>query len=264
MIPLSDNAVYPVYILKRVVDQILDHCSTAVPREAMGVLLGWHCRLPNRTQDTRFSKVVDWVTGDASASHVGAKFTEKGIEEYNLLLDEKFGEDRPSGPFNIGIFHSHPFGKEPHFSSTDYSTFLSFPYNAENNVFVLVDPVPKTPFFKVFQIKTVSGKREVSQVQWVSYSPVEEEFRDYAGAPIGNVSEHPIQESLPVPGSVKATSPIGDLQEKLPPSLTPYEGQIADRPKETIFDPPKVVNQLKGEKKGKKRLREYLSEEKDT
>lgn len=170
--------VYPVYILKRVVDQLVDFCEENAPKESLGVLLGWHFTYPEY-KDIVFTKITDWVTGEVDATHVGAQFTKKGVEEYNLLLDEKYGQDRPDGPFNVGLFHSHPFGKEPHFSSIDLNTFFSFPYNAEYNVFILIDPVPDTPYFKVFQLRKQQAEMKLFRVPWVEYSPVESDFSHY-------------------------------------------------------------------------------------
>ena len=175
----SGQPIYPVYILKRVVDQLINYCYEETPNEALGILIGWHYELPAPDNTIKFSKIIDWVTGEVAATHVGAQFTSKGLREYKLHLDEKYGKDRPNGPYNIGLFHSHPFGHEPHFSSVDYSTFLNFPYNAENNVFILIDPVPDKPYFKVFQIRTVNDEQKLLQVPWVEYSPVENDFRSY-------------------------------------------------------------------------------------
>ncbi|MHA1992152.1 MAG: Mov34/MPN/PAD-1 family protein [Candidatus Hodarchaeales archaeon] len=175
----SDNRpVYPVYILKRVVDQLVEYCKEETPIEALGILIGWHYQLPEPHSKIRFTKVTDWVTGEVDASHIGAQFTEKGISEYNMLLDEKYGKDR-DGPNNVGLFHSHPFGFEPHFSTTDYSTFLVFPYNSEHNVFILIDPIPEDPFLKVFQLKRKNNKLELIQVPWIEYSPVSKDFEGY-------------------------------------------------------------------------------------
>jgi proteasome lid subunit RPN8/RPN11 len=230
----SDNKpVYPVYILKRVVDQLVEYCKEETPIEALGILIGWHYQLPEPQSHIKFTKIVDWVTGEVNASHIGAQFTEKGISEYNMLLDEKYGKDR-DGPNNIGLFHSHPFGFEPHFSTTDYSTFLVFPYNSEHNVFILIDPVPEDPFFKVFQLKIIDNSLEMVQVPWVEYSPVSKDFESYKPIPDKTAS---LDSSVSEIKSVKGQSPIEEIVQK--------------QEEDPIFKPPKVEEISNKDKEGK-------------
>lgn len=150
-----------------------------MPKEALGILVGKHYTLPEPDSSIKFTKITDWATGEVDASHIGAQFTEKGLMEYNMYLDERYGIDRPEGPFNVGLFHSHPFSQEPHFSSTDLSTFLVFPYFSENNVFILIDPVPENPFFKVFQLRKIENEIKLIQVPWIEYSPIQKHFKQY-------------------------------------------------------------------------------------
>lgn len=241
----SDNKpVYPVYILKRVVDQLVEYCKQESPVEALGILIGWHHQLSKPDSEIKFTKIIDWVTGEVNASHIGAQFTEKGIIEYNTLLDEKYGANR-EGPNNIGLFHSHPFGFEPHFSGTDFSTFLVFPYNAENNVFILIDPVPVIPYFKVFQLKLIEAKLKLIQVPWIEYSPIQKDFEGYTYLKSENDTEGQNQES----------------------SLTGVENKneevLHDDNEDSYFNPPEIQDIDKNgntslEKKKKSTLKDYF------
>ena len=222
----SEEKVYPVYILKRVVDQLVDYCKKEAPIEALGILIGWHYQLPAPNSHIRFSKITDWVTGEVDASHVGAQFTERGISEYNMYLDEKYTKERPNGPMNLGLFHSHPFGFEPHFSNTDYSTFLVFPYNAEYNVFILIDPVPDVPYFKVFQLRTIENELKLVQVPWIEYSPISKDFNEY-------------------------TVIQAELNNESPDnSISDAENNSTEEDVDPIFNPPEI-EEINGEKKKK-------------
>jgi len=160
----SKDDVYPVYILHRVVYETLLLCKKAVPNEAIGVLLGYKFQYKGK----KYVKVVDWVTGKAYQSHAYAEFTPEGVRQYTTIIEEKYGgvEERPK---IIGIIHSHPFGSNPHFSATDYNTFLNFPYDAENNVFVLIDPISN--YYKVYiVIVNEKGAKDLKEVDWVEYT----------------------------------------------------------------------------------------------
>ncbi len=237
----NDNKpVYPVYILKRVVDQLVEYCKEEVPIEALGVLIGWHYCLSELNSQIRYTKITDWVTGEVDASHIGAKFTEKGITEYNMLLDEKYGSER-EGPYNVGLFHSHPFGVEPHFSNTDYSTFLVFPYNNENNVFILIDPVPETPFFKVFQLQIIKNKLELVQIPWIEYSPISKDFEGYK--------------------QIKTDEIIGEVpvETNLEKDQSQNIGNNLSEKEDPIFNPPNVEDIKDIESKKKKySLKDYF------
>ncbi len=158
------DEIYKAYILHRVVIETLNHCKKADPKEAIGILLGYKYQYKGQ----KYVKVVDWVTGRANQSHAFAEFTPEGVRQYTTLIEEKYGgsDNRPK---IVGIFHSHPFGSNPHFSSTDYNTFLNFPYDAEHNVFVLIDP--KSDYYKSY-IVTVDekGMKNLTEVEWVEYT----------------------------------------------------------------------------------------------
>jgi proteasome lid subunit RPN8/RPN11 len=157
------ESVYPVYILSSVVSDILHQCQRAVPNETLGRLLGYRLRY----KEVHYVKVIDSIGGTLEASHSHARFTPEGTRESELFSDERYGTDTKR-PKEVGLFHSHPFGVEPHFSSTDDETFLTFPYNREGNVFILVDPL--VSYFKVFIISQES-KKTLQQVKWICYSP---------------------------------------------------------------------------------------------
>jgi proteasome lid subunit RPN8/RPN11 len=159
----SDN-IYPVYILHRVVYETLLLCKKSIPNEAIGVLLGYKYQYKGR----KYVKIVDWVTGKAYQSHAFAEFTPDGVRQYTTIIEEKYGEAEER-PKIVGIFHSHPFGSNPHFSATDYNTFLNFPYDAEHNVFVLIDP--KSNFYKSYiVIIDEKNQKDLKEVEWVEYT----------------------------------------------------------------------------------------------
>ncbi|MFW9923275.1 MAG: Mov34/MPN/PAD-1 family protein [Candidatus Thorarchaeota archaeon] len=159
-----ESDIYPVYILSRVVYETIRMCKNAIPNEAIGVLLGYKMQY----QGIKYVKIVDWVTGRAHQSHAYAEFTPEGVQQYTTLIQEKYG-DSENRPRIVGIIHSHPFGSNPHFSSTDYNTFLNFPYDAEHNVFVLVDP--KSGYYKSYiVIKDEEKGKTLQEVNWVEYT----------------------------------------------------------------------------------------------
>jgi len=161
---MVDDEIFKAYILHRVVIETLNHCKRADPKEAIGILLGYKYQFKGQ----KYVKVVDWVTGKANQSHAYAEFTPEGVRQYTTLIEEKYGgsENRPK---IVGIFHSHPFGSNPHFSSTDYNTFLNFPYDAEHNVFVLIDP--KSDYYKSYIVVIdEKGMKNLAEVEWVEYT----------------------------------------------------------------------------------------------
>lgn len=164
----SPPEIYPVYILKRVAEEIQQECVRSVPQETLGRLLGKRFAWQNK----RYTKIVDWVGGSLEQSHVHATFTKSGLRECECFLDERYGAS-PARPQEVGLFHSHPFGTDPHFSDVDYGTFLNFPYDEEGNVFLLLDPL--TSIFKVFivALKTSNdlSTKYLQQVPWICYSP---------------------------------------------------------------------------------------------
>ncbi len=155
-----DDAAH-VYILSRVVEEVLAYCQRRVPREALGVLVGERCQHEGR----RYVRVTDWATGSVDSSPTHARFTRQGVVEYHTELEERYGsaERRPQV---VGLFHSHPFGGEPSLSEQDLATFSGFPYDAEGNVFVLINP--RTGHFLVFQR---DGSGALVEQEWVEYAP---------------------------------------------------------------------------------------------
>ena len=165
LMPEIQNEVYPVYILSRVVKETIRMCKEEEPNEAIGVLLGYKMQF----NGVKYVKVVDWVTGKAHKSGASAEFTPEGVRQYTSYIDEKY-QGAETRPKIVGIIHSHPFGSNPHFSGTDYRTFLNFPYDAEHNVFVLVDPISN--YYKSYiVIRDESGKKDLKEVDWVEYHP---------------------------------------------------------------------------------------------
>jgi len=165
LLPENQNEIYLVYILSRVVKETIRMCKDEEPNEAIGILLGYKMQY----NEKKYVKVVDWVTGKAHKSSVSAEFTPEGVRQYTSYIDEKYqeGETRPK---IVGIIHSHPFGHNPRFSGTDYQTFLNFPYDAEHNVFVLVDPI--SGYYKTYIVtKDDKGKKALEEVDWVEYHP---------------------------------------------------------------------------------------------
>jgi len=163
--PEDQNEIYPVYILTRVVNETIRMCKDEAPNEAIGILLGYKMQYNGK----KYVKVVDWVTGKSNRSNISAKFTLEGVRQYTSYIDEKY-QDAETRPKIVGIIHSHPFGHNPHFSGTDYNTFLNFPYDAEHNVFVLVDPLAS--YYKSYiVVKDEKGKKDLEEVDWVEYYP---------------------------------------------------------------------------------------------
>ena len=161
-----NSKVYPVYILHRVVYETVLMCKKAMPKEAIGVLLGYKMQYKGQ----KYVKVVDWATGNANQSHAFAEFTPEGVRQYTTLIQERYG-DSENRPRIVGIIHSHPFGSNPHFSGTDYNTFLNFPYDATENVFVLVDP--KSGYYKSYiVIVNESNEKDLKEVDWVEYQVI--------------------------------------------------------------------------------------------
>ena len=161
---VNSSKIYPVYILKRVAVEIYRQCQRAIPNETLGRLLGYRCEWEGKN----YIKIVDWVSGDLESGVTFAYFTSKGIQECETFLDERYGQI-PNRPVEIGLFHSHPFRAEPHFSSVDHETFLTFPYDAEGNAFILIDP--HIYFFKVFVVSSHPKKQKfLQQVPWIAYS----------------------------------------------------------------------------------------------
>lgn len=165
MIPPITQEPNPVYILSLVAREIFRECKTAVPKETLGRLLGYRMRW----QGKMYTKIVDWISGDLENSHVHACFTAQGSRECECFLDERYS-DAVIRPREVGLFHSHPFGVDPHFSSVDYGTFLNFPYNKEGNAFILIDPI--ISIFKTFIVETdSSGLKNLKQVPCIYYHP---------------------------------------------------------------------------------------------
>jgi len=154
-------APHSVFILARVVDEVLAFCRGQEPNEGLGVLVGERCQHEGR----RYVRVTDWATGTVDAGPAHAEFTPEGVVEVHVELDERYGAER-TRPQIVGVFHSHPFGGEPSLSGRDLATFGSFPYDAEGNVFVLVNPL--SGHFLVFQR---DGAGALVEQEWTEYAP---------------------------------------------------------------------------------------------
>lgn len=175
----NDGLIYPVYVNSRTLIEIVNFCKETYPKEALAFLLGVKSLYKKDTK-IEFTRVVDWVTGSVDSTHISANFTTDGLQQANSFLDDKFGKDReknPAIPKIIGIVHSHPFNHEPSFSSVDLDTFLNFPYDSTGNVFILIDPVPYDPYFKVFKIIfNENNEKTLQHVPWIEYSSIQSEF----------------------------------------------------------------------------------------
>jgi len=166
----EEPQVYPVYIDQRTCHDIFRYCKQQArcqpPREALGVILGFR----RSWLTTKYVRVTDWATGRVEASSAYARFTPEGILEYRLALHDRYGAN-PHTPRVVGLWHSHPFGGDPHFSSTDLRTFLETPFHAEGNVFFLVDPISR--IFKVYMLRASGdgGSLRLERVDWCTYRP---------------------------------------------------------------------------------------------
>ena len=162
--------VYPVYIFERTCKEIFNSCLDAAlgpsRREALGVILGFR-RFWN---GEKYIRVTDWATGRVEANIAYARFTPEGILEYRLALHDRYGNN-PHSPRVVGLWHSHPFGGDPHFSSTDLNTFFNTPFCAEGNVFFLIDPISQ--IFKVYMLRERLNTLglQLEQVDWCTYRP---------------------------------------------------------------------------------------------
>ncbi|MFX1564368.1 MAG: Mov34/MPN/PAD-1 family protein [Promethearchaeota archaeon] len=169
IIPSSPH-VYSVYIFERVCRDIFNHCLREATgdsrREALGVILGFR-RIWN---GQKYIRVTDWATGRVEASIAHARFTPEGILEYRLALYDRYGNN-PHSPRVVGLWHSHPFGGDPHFSSTDLHTFFNTPFCAEGNIFFLIDPISRV--FKVYMLRQRPDEPglQLDQVEWCTYRP---------------------------------------------------------------------------------------------
>ena len=159
------NGVFPVYILYRVFEAIREHARKDLPNEVLGVLVGYKLQY----EGVPYVKIIDYATGEYEKSQVHAKFTLKGLQQYNLFLDERYGihEHRPRV---VGIYHSHPFNGEPFFSGVDLELFHSTLYYSDYNVFILLNPLVNA--FKVYQFQPDKEKSvlKLQQVEAMLYS----------------------------------------------------------------------------------------------
>ena len=62
----SEIPTASVYLLRRVVDEVLDFCRRQAPREALGVLVSYRCQHEGR----RYVRVVDWAMASTTLSSV--------------------------------------------------------------------------------------------------------------------------------------------------------------------------------------------------
>ncbi len=163
----ENEEIYPIYFLKRAYLLMKWHVRKALPKEALGALIGWRCQY----QEQQYVKIVDVVTGEVEASVVHAQFTKNGILDYTTFLDERYGKNNPERPRLVGLYHSHPFGHDPHFSGVDINTFFNFPYNEPGNAFFLLDPLINAVKAFVLRRKQDNGNFYLEQVSYVVYYP---------------------------------------------------------------------------------------------
>lgn len=162
--------VFPVYVYERTCKEIFNFCVKEAqhtpPREALGVILGFR----RSWQGVNYIRVTDWATGRVEASMAHARFTPEGILEYRLTLHDRYGMN-PHTPRVVGLWHSHPFGGDPHFSATDLRTFFKTPFCAEGNIFFLIDPFSR--IFKVYMLRPRPEEPglQLDQVDWCTYHP---------------------------------------------------------------------------------------------
>ncbi len=162
--------VYSVYVYDRTCKEIFNYClvkaSGETPQEALGVTLGFR----RIWQGKKYIRVTDWATGRVEASSTHARFTPEGILEYRLAMHDRYGMN-PHTPRVVGLWHSHPFGGDPQFSSTDLRTFFKTPFCAEGNVFFLIDPLSR--IFKVYMLRPRSDEPglQLERVDWCTYRP---------------------------------------------------------------------------------------------
>ena len=166
----QEPRVYPVYVFDRVYREIMRWCWREArrhpPREALGVILGFR----RQWRGTRYVKVTDWATGRVESSSTYARFTPEGILEYRLFLHDRYGLGSHA-PRVVGLWHSHPFGGDPHFSAIDLRTFFRTPFCAEGNIFFLIDPLSK--IFKVYMLRRPDPQSplRLERVEWCTYRP---------------------------------------------------------------------------------------------
>lgn len=221
------GSVFPVYILSRVVHELVDFCLRASPIEALTLLVGQRVEVKDHP-GVWFTKITDWVTGGVDSNHISARFTTEGVQQANLFLDERYGDQRERNaalPVIVGVAHSHPFGTEPEFSSIDLDTFLNFPYDAEGNVFVLVDPIPNPPFFKVYKIVRRGEEKVLQRVPWVEYSPVPSHFSCYGELGLDTMQEEPSTEELAENGEEMSLEKEQERLVLTPTPTPPDEGE---------------------------------------
>ncbi len=162
--------VFPVYVFERTCKSIFNYClnkaTGSSPREALGVVLGFR----RQWQGEKYIRITDWATGHVEASIAHARFTPEGILEYRLTLHDRYGNN-PHSPRVVGLWHSHPFGGDPQFSSTDLRTFFNTPFCAEGNVFFLIDPLSR--IFKVYMLRPRPEQPglQLERVEWCTYRP---------------------------------------------------------------------------------------------
>jgi proteasome lid subunit RPN8/RPN11 len=167
----QDSPIFPVYIFERTCKEIFNYClaeaSGASRREALGVILGFR----RIWKGEKYIRVTDWATGRVEASIAHARFTPEGILEYRLALHDRYGNN-PHSPRVVGLWHSHPFGGDPHFSSTDLNTFFNTPFCAEGNIFFLIDPLSQ--IFKVYMLRERPDEPglQLERVEWCTYRPL--------------------------------------------------------------------------------------------
>ncbi|MBI4615045.1 MAG: Mov34/MPN/PAD-1 family protein [Planctomycetes bacterium] len=158
----ESTRVARVYVLSRVAREIQEHALSAAPDEAMGKLYGYR-----RTfQGVRYVRVTERATAPCDTGPAHGRFTPEATRACEEWVATRYEGSRDR-PREIGVYHSHPFGAEPHLSSTDQETFLSFPYDEPGNVFLLSDPT--AGWLKAHVVSDREGERVLEEVPWVEY-----------------------------------------------------------------------------------------------
>jgi len=161
---MGSNEIYPVYIISRVLEGILNHAKKEAPNEVIGYLIGYK----RIFKDKLYVKIIDWATGRSFSTHTFAEILEEGVMDAMLFIKERYGW-KANRPRIVGIYHSHPFGVETNFSSLDLQTFHNPLFAAELNTFILIDPY--IDMIRVFTFLRNEGKLQLSEVDWCEYTP---------------------------------------------------------------------------------------------
>lgn len=256
IVNLPEGDVYPVYILSRIVQELIQFCKSTIPKEALGFLVGNRAIVKNN-EGISFTRITDWVTGSIDSTHISANFTTEGLQQANLFLDDRYGMHREQNhelPSIVGIVHSHPFFSEPFFSDTDLDTFLSFPYDTEGNVFILIDP--EIPYFKVFKIIEQENQKILQMVPWIEYSPIQSDLRIYNNLEMNTLTiQKDHQKNItPDEGEKVSTSVSSDLVKDS--TTKTFDENVEQTDIDDEFTPPKIerLGSAKSKKTDKRKI----------